>query len=94
MKHLSNFLRTLDMPLINCEVSLTLTWFKNCVLTDMTTKAAEGDNLAIISPTGATFTITDAKLHAPVVTISVENDNKLLQQFKAELKKQLNEINI
>ena len=38
LKHLSNFWRTLDMPLINCKVSLTLT----CVLTDMTTRAAEG----------------------------------------------------
>ena len=37
------------MPLINCEVSLTLTWSENCVLTDTTTqtpRAAQGDNLA------------------------------------------------
>ena len=34
LKHLSNFWRTLDMPLLNCEASLTLTWFKDCVLTD------------------------------------------------------------
>ena len=40
LKHLSNFWRTLDMPLINCEVSLTLTWSENCVLTDITTQAA------------------------------------------------------
>ena len=37
LKHLSNFWRSLDMPLINCEVSLTLTWSENCVLTDITT---------------------------------------------------------
>ena len=49
LKYLSNFWRTLDMPLINCEVSLTLTWSENCVLTDTTTqtpRAAQGDNLA------------------------------------------------
>ena len=34
LKYLSNFRRILDMPLINCEVSLTLTWSKNCVITD------------------------------------------------------------
>ena len=34
LKYLSNFSRSLDMPLINCEVSLTLTWSENCVLTD------------------------------------------------------------
>ena len=37
LKYLSNFWRSLDMPLINCESSLTLTWSKNCVLTDIRT---------------------------------------------------------
>ena len=45
LKYLSNFWKILDMPLINCEVSLTLTWSKNCVLTDITTTAAQGDTL-------------------------------------------------
>ena len=47
LKYLSNFWRTLDMPLINCEVSLTLTWSENCLLTNITTEtaaAAQGDN--------------------------------------------------
>ena len=34
LKHLSNFWRSLNIPLINCEVELILTWFKNCVLID------------------------------------------------------------
>ena len=74
LKHLSNFWRTLDMPLINCEVSLTLTWYENCVSTDITTqtaRAAQGDNPArpaINAPTNATFQITDTKLYVPVVT--------------------------
>ena len=38
LKHLSNFWKTLNMPLINCEVSPTLCWSKNCVLTDITTQ--------------------------------------------------------
>ena len=69
LKYLSNFWRTLDMPLINCEVVLTLTWSDNCVLTNITTeaaRAAEGDNparQAINAPTNATFQITDTKLH-------------------------------
>ena len=76
------------MPLINCEVSLTLTWFKNCVLTDIITTAAvpaQGDNPsrpAITAPTGATFKIKDTKLYVLVVTLSAENDNKLLEQFR------------
>ena len=69
LKYLSNFSRTLDMPLINCEVVLTLTWSDNCVLTNITTeaaRAAEGNNparQAINAPTNATFQITDTKLY-------------------------------
>ena len=37
LKHLSNFWKHLDIPLINCEVELILTWFKNCVLIDKST---------------------------------------------------------
>ena len=76
------------MPLINCEVSLTLTWSKNCVLTDMITYAAvpaQGNTpeiSGIASPTNATFIITDTKLYVPVVTLSAENDNKILEQLK------------
>ena len=64
LKHLSNFWRTLDMPLINCKVSLTLTSSENCVLTDITTQAArvtQGDNPgrpAIKAPTNATQNCT------------------------------------
>ena len=52
LKHLSNFWRSLNIPLINCEVELILTWSKNCVLADMTTRDAEGDNPAIVAPSG------------------------------------------
>ena len=36
LKYLSNFWRTLEMPLINCEVNLILTWSSICVITDST----------------------------------------------------------
>ena len=107
LKHLSNFWKTLDMPLINCEVFLTLTWSENCVLTDVTTqtaKAAQGDQQdqqyqqyqqyqqdparsAINAPTNATFQITDTKLYVPVVTLSTENDKKLLEQLRTGFKR-------
>ena len=38
LKHLSNFWRKLDMPLINCEINLILTWTENCVLTSKATR--------------------------------------------------------
>ena len=75
------------MPFINFEVSLTLTWSKNCVLTDITTTDAQGDNPAIAAPTSAAFKIKDTKLYVPVVTLSAENDNKLLEQLKTGFKR-------
>ena len=69
LKYLSNFWRTLEMPLINCEVSLFLTWSSTCVITNSTGKGR--------------FIITDTKLFAPVVTLSTQDNAKLLQQLKS-----------
>ena len=87
LKHLSNFWRSLNIPLINCEVELILTWSKNCVLADMTRRNAQGDNPAIVAPTGLEFKITDTKLYVSVVTLSKENDTKLLEQLKTGFKR-------
>ena len=51
LKYLSNFGRSLNIPLIHCEIELILTWSKNCVLADMTVRN-EGDNPAIVAPLG------------------------------------------
>ena len=75
LKYLSNFWRTLEMSLINCEVNLTLTWSKDCVITNFT---GEGK-----------FAITETKLFVPVVTLSTKDNEKLLQQLKSGFKKQL-----
>ena len=73
LKYLSNFWRTLEMPLINCEVNLILTWSKDCVITNST---GEGK-----------FAITETKLYVPVVTLSTKDNEKLLQQLKSGFKK-------
>ena len=59
LKHLSNFWRTLNIPLINCEIELILTWSKNCALADMTVRAAGNNNdpPAIVAPTRLEFQI-------------------------------------
>ena len=85
LKHLSNFWRSLNIPLINCEVELILTWSKNCVLADITINAAA--NPTIVAPSGAKFKITDTKLYVPVVTLSKENEIKILEKLKSEFKK-------
>ena len=91
LKQLSNFWRTLDMPLINYEINLILTWSENCVLTGKATRDAEPDAdpivVAVNNPTNAIFKITDTKLFVPVVTLSTEDDNKLLQQLKLAFKR-------
>ena len=64
LKYLSNFWRSLEMPLINCKVELSLKWYERCLLTAATT---------------ATFKITDAKLYVLIVTLSIEDNAKLLK---------------
>ena len=91
LKYLSNFWRSLNIPLINCEVELILTWFKNCVLIDKSTReanyAVDPNVYEIDNPENAIFEITDTKLYVPVVTLSKENDIKLLEQLKTGFKR-------
>ena len=72
LKHLKNFWRALSTPMINCEVELILTWFKNCDLADMTRRNAQVNNPVTVSPSGATFFKKERKLYVPVVTLSKE----------------------
>ena len=66
---------------------MILTWSKNCVLADMTARRAQDGNPAIVAPSSAIFKITDTKLCVPVVTLSKENDAKLLEQLKTGFKR-------
>ena len=68
LKYLSNFWRTLEMPLINCETNLILTWFANSFIID-----AQVNNQVLA------FAITDTRLYVPVVTLSTQDNAKLLQ---------------
>ena len=65
-KYLNNFLRTLEMPLINCEVNLILPWLANRVISNATQNQ------------DATFAITHTKIYVPVVTLSTQDNAKLL----------------
>ena len=85
LKYLSNFWRTLDMPLINCEVSLILTWFRECIITSMERRVINTGR--DFSSTNATFQTTDTKLYVLVVTLSTENDKRLLEQLRTGFKR-------
>ena len=76
LKYLSNFWRTLEMPLINCEINLVLMWSVNFVIV-----STDVVNL------GAKFAIAETKFYIPAVTLSTQDNAKLLQQLKSGFKR-------
>ena len=76
LKYLSHFWRALKIPLIYCEVNLILTWSSTCVITNSTDAER--------------FAITDTKRFVPVVTLSTQDNAKLLQQLKSGFKRTFN----
>ena len=73
LKYLSNFWRSLEMPLINCKVYLELNWIEDCIL------SSAGNS--------AKFEITDAKLHVPIVTLSTKDSANLTKQLNEGFKR-------
>ena len=69
------------IPLINCKITLILSWYKECVLVGRAHRCPPA--AAINSPTDAKFEISDCKLYVPIVTLSTENDNELLEELKS-----------
>ena len=63
LKYLSNFRRSLEIPLINCKVELSLKWHEICILSS--------------AETAVTFETTDTKLYVLIVTLSAEDNVKL-----------------
>ena len=78
LKYLSNFWRTLEMPLINCEIEILLTWSANCII------IYTNVNNQIL-----TFTLTETNLYIPVVTLSTRDNAKLLPQLKSGFKRKI-----
>ena len=79
LKYLKNFWRTLEMPLIKYEVNLNLTWSVDCVIiyTDVANQIL-------------TFTIAETNIYVPVVTLSIQDNAKLLRQLKSDFKRTIN----
>ena len=72
LKYLINFWRSLEMPLVNCKIELSLNWIEKCLLTTANT---------------AIFKIIDVKLYVPVVTLSAEDNVKLLKLLSEGFKR-------
>ena len=79
LKYFGNFWRTLEMSLSNCEINLILTWSANCVIVSTD-----------VANQGATFSITETKIHVVVVTLSTQDNAKVFQQLKSGFKRTIN----
>ena len=66
------------MPLINCEVTLDINWSENCVI------------VAANEAQARKFSIADTKLYVLVVTLSTQDNAKLLQQLRSGYKRTTN----
>ena len=89
LKYLGNFWRALNIPLINCKVSLELKWNKNCVITSLEEREVDAGPPVVRdnSPTGAILSINDCKLYIPVVTLSKDDEIKLFTNLKSGFKR-------
>ena len=63
------------MPLINCKIEFSLGWYEKCILSN--------------AGTAATFTITDAKLYVPIVTLKIEDNTKLTKLLNEGFKRSI-----
>ena len=79
LKNLCNFWRTLEMPLINCKISLQLKWSRNSIIVAGTTNNQN-----------PIFQINDTNLYVSVVTLSTQENIKLLKQFESGFKRTIN----
>ena len=88
LKYLGNFWKALNIPLISCEVSSELKWDKNCIITSLEQREigrGDRDN----APIGATLSITNCKLYVPAVTLSKDDEIKLLTNLKSGFKREI-----
>ena len=76
LKYVSNFFRSLEMPLVNCKINLELTWHKDCMISSA--NAAGGQ---VVS-----FMITNTKLFVPIVTLSTKDNTNLTKQLNEGFK--------
>ena len=77
LKYVSSFLRSLEMPLVNCKIDLELTWHKDCMISNVNAAAGQ-----VVS-----FMITNTKLSVPAVTLSTKDNTNLTKQLNKSFKR-------
>ena len=79
LKYVSNFFRSLEMPLVNCKIDLELTWHQDCMISSVNAAAGQV----------ASFMMTNTKLYVPVVALSTKHNNNLTKQFNDGFKRSI-----
>ena len=96
LKYLSNFWRSLDLPLINCQIGIDLSWSEECIVSEIsiTPEIAGNPNARppvqvreAIQTSGALFQTNSAKLDVPVVMLSINDNTTLLENIKQGFKR-------
>ena len=77
LKYISNFFRSLELPLVNCKIDLELKWHKNCMIS-----SADAAVDQVVS-----FMITNTKLYVPIVNLSTKDNNNLTKQLNDGFKR-------
>ena len=77
LKYVSNFFRSLEMPLVNCKIDLELTWHKDCMISSANAAAGQ-----VVS-----FMIANTKLYVPIVTLSTKDNTNLTKQLNEGFKR-------
>ena len=82
------------MPLINCEIEIDLTGSKYCVASQVsrTFRAVDPnadpvEHEAVAATTGATFQMNNAKVYVPIVTLSINDNIKFLENIRQGFKR-------
>ena len=90
LKYLDNFWRALNILLISCEIFLELKWNKNCIITSLEQRQVDAGPPAVNGTlTAATLAINDCKLYVKVVTLSKDDEIKLLTNLKSRFKREI-----
>ena len=87
---MSSFWRSLDLPLINYEIELDLSWSRSCVISKIwrtPAVAAKWNATAETQRTSTIFQINIANLYLPVVNLSANANIKSLENIKQGFKK-------
>ena len=95
LRYLSNFWRSLDLLLINCEIELDLSWSKECIRSEISITPGIPGNPNANPPVLAVAVIqnnycnisNNAKLYVPVTSLSVNDNIKLLKNIKQRFKR-------